>query len=378
MADRFRRVHRPGCGWLLVRADAVASRLGPDAAYFERDTRLDLAVWLLASAVRRLPAPGDPTLERARAHAVEAMRAGAAGFEPSRVLAVAELLRGDVAAGLAAVRTAARAEPSRAERLRVETCALLVDLDFLDEAAGLLAPTPSAQEDAHEHRLAAAAFDRAAGRPEDAVRRLTGYRGPWSAAVAHEHALARWDMGDRDAATDGFADIARREPRSGVAACNHLLALARSGRMEEARLALATARPSVRADPELRRLLAPRPASESAALAGELAAVALGDLLNLLGHGRATGRLVLDSEEGGAFIDLRSGRLVAAGAPGLAGPSREEGPLIAALERLLEWESGRFRFEPTGPDGPEGEGIAAPVALLHACTSLDERRRLRA
>jgi hypothetical protein len=347
---------------------------------------LDIGVLLLGRALAMPSGPDAPTLARVEAHARVTAR-GSHRVEGERLALTAELLRGDLERGRHRLASFDVLAPRLAPRVRLDAARLLVESGHVEAAEAVLPDRASdARADAGFQGLATAALDRARGRLEDAHRRLLGLRRrhAWWTALEEELARTAWEAGDLEGAVARFAEIRRREPSSCAAQTNWVLALYGCGRREEGEAAYRASRPRVRADPELRRWIsasvpaAPAP-SPAAALTGELGAIPLTDVISLLGHSRASGALVLEGPEGQGEVWLRDGKLVDAHAPGApSGDARSEGQLLLSLETFLDWGEGSFRFEAgrRPPTAPEPElALEAPVALLHACASLDERKR---
>lgn len=401
------------------------------------DAHLEIA-FILAERWIRTDGNARPQaiLQRIRAHAESVVRARPRALEARRLASTAAFLDGALDEGFSLLSACEHLSASSGSltpaSLKVDAIRILIARGHLEEAAGLIGALPENLREKEGFVVASALFERASGRAPEAKKRLEDARRrfPWSMDVELELAKSQWATGEQDAAVETFRRIRARRRRCPAAQWNLVAALCLVGRTEEAQEALFNARASVRTDATLRSLLARgriEPSPEQSALRGDLATVSLPDLLSLLGHIRATGVLVLLSPHGRGEIFLREGKLTGAYAPrpmvrrsvpasspmeaiirseGLrrASPSssggeplrpesrRSSGPtsgtseiarsedrLLAALEQLLEWEAGTFAFERRRAGAllemSSEVAIDTPVALLHACAGLDERRR---
>ncbi|HEY7725849.1 MAG TPA: DUF4388 domain-containing protein [Anaeromyxobacteraceae bacterium] len=124
-----------------------------------------------------------------------------------------------------------------------------------------------------------------------------------------------------------------------------------------------------RADQVLRRAAATRAAAASRELEGDLAEFPLGDLLQVLGVNRRSGRLVLEGPGGRGEILLRDGRV----ADATAGAARGE----KALYRLLARRQGPFNFAPGPVEGPATIDRRVEEVVLEGARHADETAALR-
>ena len=398
---RFRRTVLPGCDWLVQRSRPGSIPIGPVSGDgpLSPERRLEVASLLLERVARGSGRVDESaTLARVRTHARALVESDVDSFEAWRIAATADLLRGALRDGLQAVATCESLRPDSAPYIRLDTSRLLLARGHLDEAAEYLDQLPAGVREDVRYVVASAAFDLAAGHVEAARERLEVARRRWphSAEVAHELALARWALGALGEAVTAFVELRERRPRCSIAQWNCIAALLAAGRRREAEAAWADARPSVRSDPELRQSFqGPSERGSVSTLSGDLSAISLSDLVNLLGHSRANGALVITASGGRGELLFREGKLIGAssprtvpgggsGAPGRDAPSTEqlETRVLAALQELLEWESGAFAFEKrpvaTQLETPSEVALETPVALLHACAGIDERKRSEA
>ena len=386
--DPFARWTHPGVDWLderplpRDRSALVETSFGPEA-------RVEAALILTQRALRAGRWRRERvSLRRAKAH-LEAAVSSRPGYLPGlRLLSSLLFMEGELEAGMDALKRSCLLDPPSSARLRADGALILLEHARLDEAAALLDAFTSESRGDPWFELASAVFDREAGYPSLALDRFrpravgesTG--GPSDDSRRFERARTHWRLGSLSDAVADLRRLSDRRPGCLVSRRNLVLALHASGRLDEARVQYERARPSLRVDPELRALLrGPQPTAdeEGSALRGDLSLVALTDVLNLLGHSRSTGVLVLDSPAGRGEIELWDGKLVDVATPGAADEAaglEPEARVIAGLQSLLEWESGAFELRKRpGARHPSSVAIDTPVALLHACASLDERRR---
>jgi CheY-like chemotaxis protein len=124
-----------------------------------------------------------------------------------------------------------------------------------------------------------------------------------------------------------------------------------------------------RADQVLRRAAAARAAAASRELEGDLAEFPLGDLLQVLGVNRRSGRLVLDPAGERGEILLRDGRVADASAGAVRGEK--------ALYRLLTRREGPFTFAPGPVEGPATIDRRVEEVVLEGARHADEAAVLR-
>jgi response regulator RpfG family c-di-GMP phosphodiesterase len=122
---------------------------------------------------------------------------------------------------------------------------------------------------------------------------------------------------------------------------------------------------------KLRRLAATSPASKrpdvSKGVAGSLSEMALPDLVQILGHGRKSGRLELRSEGRKGEIHFRDGRVVHA----LLGEARGND----AFFELLAFSAGTFALDPAFSPGEQSIQGSSDMLILEGLRRLDERNR---
>ncbi|MFW6050701.1 MAG: DUF4388 domain-containing protein [Myxococcota bacterium] len=169
-----------------------------------------------------------------------------------------------------------------------------------------------------------------------------------------------------------FLDVMRDNPRT---ATTHAFIM---GRGDTARLATLDPRAepilkpfnadevAARVEDVIRSRRAPEPQSE---LKGDLAQVALFDLLQVFGANRRTGKLHVQGAQGAGDVWVRDGQIVDAAYGAVAGEK--------ALYRILTLTEGRFVFVPDA--APPRVRIAAVTdqLLMEAVRQADEMGRLR-
>jgi response regulator RpfG family c-di-GMP phosphodiesterase len=122
---------------------------------------------------------------------------------------------------------------------------------------------------------------------------------------------------------------------------------------------------------KLRRLAAASPASRrpdvSSGVAGSLGDMALPDLVQILGHGRKSGRLKLSSEGRDGEIHFRDGRVVHALLGATSGND--------AFFELLAFSAGSFALDPAFCPVEESITGNSDMLILEGLRRLDERNR---
>jgi CheY-like chemotaxis protein len=115
---------------------------------------------------------------------------------------------------------------------------------------------------------------------------------------------------------------------------------------------------------------AQRLGSDGQHIEGALTQLAVGDLLQLLGMNRRTGRLTLSEGSANAEVFVTDGRPVHARQGVVEGEK--------ALFRVLAWQQGAFAFAPTPPCATTTITRTMEAALLEGARHVDERQRLLA
>jgi CheY-like chemotaxis protein len=105
------------------------------------------------------------------------------------------------------------------------------------------------------------------------------------------------------------------------------------------------------------------------ALAGELAALGVSDLVGLLELGRKTGVLSFSTPRASAEIHLVDGRIVHAVHGNLTGP--------AAFYALMGEERGQFELGPSDPGAPRTIDLSVAELVLEGARHIDEERERR-
>jgi hypothetical protein len=122
---------------------------------------------------------------------------------------------------------------------------------------------------------------------------------------------------------------------------------------------------------KLRRLNATSPNSKrqdvSTGVAGSLSDMALPDLVQILGHGRKSGRLRVKSDGREGEIHLRDGRIVHAVAGALTGND--------AFFELLGLSGGTFALDPAFVPSLETIQGSSDMLVLEGLRRIDERNR---
>lgn len=393
----FARWIHPGLDWVVEfhdRADGPRLEQALTTSEMGYGARLEVAFALAARVVQDGHWPIESVARRrVLAHADALVELEPHALEPWRLQAGFRFLEGDTDDGVKALEWCTRLEPQHSALLQLEGARVLLEQGLLDEAADLLGRASSDDPPEPEHILVAAVFDREAGYPSLAIERLdeacTNFRD--NADLRFERARTLWVTGAHSDAVEDLEWLRRARPACVASQRNLLKALTRTKRGREVHSMWRYARPILRADPELTELVLERkdevPNSSTSnlplhtgesVLEGRIGKLSLPDVLNLLGHSKTTGRLVLRGTRGRGEIRMKEGRLVDVRAPGetpLPPSNSPEELMLTQLEGLLEWTDGEFVLEPG--DGPMTSGVAldTPVALLHACANLDERRR---
>jgi len=257
--------------------------------------------------------------------------AGALASEPDNLEAnrkLATILQGlgDVTGAIACLRRVVTASQRQDVEALTALGIALSGIDQHDEAMQLLSEVARRCPDVDSVHadLAMALFS--AGRVNEAVEGFQNALAlnPQSAQAHCGLGLAYQSLGQWSDAARAFDATSRLAPDKAIGPFNLGLALRALGQPEEARQALLRAAALEPDDPEIRETLAslpaeraraPEPAS-AAPFSGNLATLALAEVLEFLRQQNKTGSLVLSSRHGAGIIRLVQGRVTSASAPG--------------------------------------------------------------
>ena len=369
---------------------------------------------------RVLHSPNDTeraiVASRAVRHLQAATRNHSRSISAMRMLGCALSACGRTAEGLNTLETLARKDSA-------PRCELVLDLARLQVEASMIAEAKKTQgglareEVKREPRwiLLKASLLAACGKMKHAHKALTTGRKtfPNSIDLLNEHGIASWHLGRTEEARDSFAAVYALDPYSFAAGWNYVQASMALGDLASARSVFESGPPVLRTQSALREsLYRPRsraishPPAGSILLSGLIAEISLADVLNLLWHRRLDGTLLVESERGRGKLYISSGNLIGARSPHTrsvgALDENSYGPLeyrrmldlgvskselkktvrsqvLDALREMLNWTSGRFFLIRLGDEHATGAlaqevMIETPVALLEACSQLDETR----
>lgn len=172
-------------------------------------------------------------------------------------------------------------------------------------------------------------------------------------AARHCLALARLyiEREDLEMARERLLEAKRLNPRISIAA--GLEAVRRAGR--------STAHPS-------ETVFQPQPAQHNATLAGDLSAITIFDVVQVLENARLTGALAIKGEDRAGRVLFNEGRIV--------GAEAEESQGEDAFRKLVEVTIGFFEFEKSAREFPATINAASNTNLiLDSLRQMDEEKK---
>ena len=414
---RFRRPFRPGAEWLqdVLRERGVNWGSDPTSSLgigeLSINGHADLATRLLGRLVRHPATPHEPLiLHRVGQHARRTLEIRPDNVTGWRTLGTSSLLASDAETGIDALERCQSLAPRLWLDVEIDLLRLSIEGGHHDRVRGRAAQLTQRAPHSALAATCTAAYYRLFDDPEIAAKVLMQALRTWSDSLELrvDLAITLWGAGHRAEALDHFRAMRSAYPELPTTQWNYVAAVAVCRSLTEAQQAYQACTPAVVADAELRRLVYPdvqRPQRSVAGspLSGDLAAISLADILNLLWQARSIGTLSIDSESGTGGLHFWKGRLVWAVSPRASSPlpaetqspagildslvdrngSADRGfvhrQVRAALAEMLSWNSGHFVFRSLGeasfPDAASEVALETPVILLEACADLDHQSR---
>ncbi len=408
-------------GWEWIRSELEQQPLAAREQALSEVSKIDLspeghhavACLLLRRVLMAGPSESHTlTLERAEEH----LRKSPEHWASLRMLGCVLSLNDKLDEALETYDQAQVAHEAVRWQIELDIVRLLSAAGRTTKAAERLASLPASCRKNHWYLLARLHSQHASGDSETALK-TTGQllkRWPNATEILYEEAAILWAVGRQEEAITRFRKLAKLKPRSSIAAWNYVVALIHEDHLAKAKAYAESSAPSVVIlDPELRAALTKsrktRVPSVSTHLAGDISAFSLPDVLSLLWQRRSSGTLSVKSEVAEGALHLWAGHLIGAKAPltvpladmvhldqpldlspfdcaqlltmGVSTPDLKtaiHGQVQSALVELLEWENGRFSFEPLASSviaSPISDELTihTPALLLEAHTLLDER-----